>query len=528
MKKNKKIFPNYTTWTFFSLAISLLIGLEVYFIIAREESISVAFATFKYICLITILQIGLLTAARFFGKYFFSGLFAIFLGFNLFGLKLLLIPSLIQLNEKIYWTLFIVVLITLFLFINNLIEKYKITWKTYLLGLIIFGLPAVLQYITNPNISKNNEIIKFEEWGNLNFKDRPNIYLLSFDSLIPNEVATKYLGINEVFYQGVIKEKFQEIPNSLSFKVPTQPSLNSIMRLDQRTQGLNGNLFAGREPSILGQVFRRNNYKINTGYSTNFFGRKGPYIDEYITLGKGVYFEHTTLCIDLGNSIRAKSRLLFLCSVYKNLNKLQNKNKENKLYEKLFNILFSDKSSISLAKEWHERIISYIKRNAKIKQSSLTFFYTYSPVGHTSLDYDHKNLEMKKSYQKYFTEGAQLLANDLNDIFEAIKNNDPNSLVIIFGDHGAWMSRSANENQESEFFYQDRHRILMALMKTDNKCSNPERVYSANYATPSRLLADIFLCLGVDNNSFSRLIDFDDDKRLLDNVFPKIAPINLF
>jgi hypothetical protein len=527
MEKNKKTFPDYTMWTIFFLTISHLIGVEAYFIIAREESMPVAFATFKYVCLITIIQAVLLTAARFVGKYYFSVLFAIFIGFNLFGLKLLLIPTLIRLNENLYWALFVTAVATLFFFINNLIEKYKITWRTYLLGLVIFGLPAIFQYFANPNILQKSEIVKFEEWDNLNFKDRPNIYLLSFDSLIPEEVAKKYLGISEVSYQSIIKEKFHEIPNSLSFKVPTQASLNSIMRLDQKAQSLNGNLFAGREPSILGQVFRQNNYKINTGYSTWFFGAKGPHIDEYITLGQiGVYFERTTLCIDLSDSIRTQSRLLFLCPVNKNLKELKDKIKENKFYKELFNTLDKEQIQISLSNEWHKRKISHIKSNSKLKQPSLTFFYTYRPVGHTPGDYDHKNLKMRESYQKYFTEGAQLLTNDLNEIYETIKNNDPNSLVIIFGDHGAWMSRSANENQEPEFFYQDKHGILMALMKTDNKCSNPEPVYTRSYATPSRLLADVFLCLGGDKNSLSRLIDFDEDKGILNKVFPKITPIN--
>lgn len=527
MLKNNQLYK-LTDWIIIFFAFSLFVGAETFFVITREESVVVAIATFKYIFLIAIIQSSLLIITYYLWRYFFYGLFSTFLVFNLFCLKLLFIPSIIQLNENIYWGVLLTLIIGLFFLISYLGEKkYKVTWKVYFTIFIIFGAPALFQYSVNHTDSLKNEIVELDEWRIFNFKNnRPNIYLLSYDSLIPETVATRYLDIKEVEYQRLIDEDFNEIPNTLSFQVPTKPSLNSIMRLDQVSQKMNWNLFVGREPSILSEIFRNNGYKINTGFSTGFFGEKGPYIDEYIRLGLGgVYFENTTLCIDIGDSIKTQSRLLFLCPIYKNIQKLIALNKKNEFYNEVFKILFSEQSLHALSNDWHKQTLSYIKETAQKQQPTLTFFYTYRPIGHTPGGYDHKNFEMRGSYEKYFSEGSRLLAKDLREIIDAIESNDPASIVIVFGDHGAWMSRNTDEKQESEFFYEDRHRILMALMKTNHKCSNPDRIYSKEYATPSRLLLDIFLCLGIDRNSYRKLINFDENERILNKVFSKYTPV---
>lgn len=519
MVKNKIKITEYGSWITLFIVASFLFGTETFFLVAKEESMVISMAILKYVALIIFIQSAFLLLARFLGSYIFAGFFAIFISLNLFSLKLSFIPLLLSLNEKIYLILFITILIGMFFLIHYLIKKnHKLTFRIYFVSVIIFATPGLFQYLSNSSISPSTEIALVNEWRGLKFKNnRPNIYFLSYDSLIPQEIAKKYLDIREVDYQKVIDEKFHEISNALSFHVPTQQSLNSIMRLDQSSQNLTTNLFAGREPSILGEVFKENGYKVNTGFSNLYFGKKGPFVDEYITLGT-VYFDRTILCIDLGSTLIMQSRLLFLCPAYKNYKELQKQHENNEFYKLTLKILFSDHSEWS-SNVWHKKILSHIKDVADRKQPTLTFFYTYRPIGHTAGNYNHNNLEMKKSYEKYFLEGSKLLSGDLIEIFEFIKKNDPESIVLVFGDHGAWMSRNANEKQEIEFFYQDRHRILLSLMKTNNKCSTPSKIYSLNYATPSRLIADIFLCLGVERLYLNQLLNFDEDKNILNRVF---------
>ena len=52
--------------------------------------------------------------------------------------------------------------------------------------------------------------------------EKPNIYLLNYDSLIPSELAKQYFQFDQIPYQATIDKYYNELPNSLSFHVPTK------------------------------------------------------------------------------------------------------------------------------------------------------------------------------------------------------------------------------------------------------------------------------------------------------------------
>ena len=157
-----------------------------------------------------------------------------------------------------------------------------------------------------------------------------------------------------------------------------------------------------------------------------------------------------------------------------------------------------------------------IRLNSQSKEPVFTYLYTYNPIGHTPLTYDHNNSDQKSDYQTYFQKNAELLSKQLSELSEQIKKYDPNSVVMIFGDHGAYLSRSSKIEDNPEFFIKDRHRIVIATAKTHHPCSKPENLeFEKNFQTPSRLLASVFLCLSDKDQKPVPEFEFDENSQIL-------------
>ncbi|MDA8649729.1 hypothetical protein N9M31_06950 [Alphaproteobacteria bacterium] len=501
------------------LILSFAISLESFFIIAKEESLALAFSTQKYISLVLASGISVAFLISRFSNRLFVAFLSLLTVFNLFSVKLLLFASVLNLNNYFYWSAFLFFSALVYSFFNFLLNKsFNFPIRIYLSVFLVLLTPVFYElhlylksFPNSASISAVEEITIPSEWKNLKLNQKPNIYLLSYDSLIPNEIAGKYLGIGELHYQELIRDFFHEVPKSLTFHDATITSLNSVMRLDQKIQPNSKHFFAGGEPSLVSSFFRQNGYAINTGYVNRSFGKEGPYIDSFITVG-GTLIHRTKLCLDTSATIKSQSRLLFLCPTFSYL--LENQN-TSIFHKKLFSTLFTRLNATVLKDAWHQRILEHIKTVARKKSSTFTFFYIYRPLGHTWGEYKHENDENRNSYIEYFREGEVLFSNNMRETIDTIEKHDPKSIVVIFGDHGAWLSRGVKKNSNPEFYFEDKHRVLVATMKTKNACSHPPLKFSENYGTPARLLLDVLICLGVDENKLAQMLEFDENEETL-------------
>ena len=334
--------------------------------------------------------------------------------------------------------------------------------------------------------------------------DKPNIYLLSYDSFIPQSIAREYLSINTVPYQNILNDHFNEFPSSLSFHVPSRPSINDVMRLGQKRSQLNFLSFSGNAPSLLSSILSDNGYKLITGYKGLYFGSGGPFIDQSL-FPLSAQIEASVLCIAQRKLERVQAFLI--CDVARHLSK----NYKDNLYKFLFG---SELGKIQ--KNWHDIVLKQFRLNSQNKVPVLTYLYTYNPIGHTSLTYDHNISDQRTDYQAYFQKNAETLSKQISELSNQIKKYDPTSVVIIFGDHGAYLSRSSKIEDNPEFFIKDRHRIVIAMAKTNHRCSKPENLKTEqNFQTPSRLLASVFLCLSDKDQKPAPEFEFDEDPKIL-------------
>jgi hypothetical protein len=270
-----------------------------------------------------------------------------------------------------------------------------------------------------------------------------------------------------------------------------------------------GTYFTGILPSILGRIMHANKYRVVTGYTSYFLGAPGPYVDHFLTPGVVTHLGHTTLCIGSKGSYRMKVRMLFACPTYVTV-----KDSNSPLFPYLFYPQVYESQS-----SWHDIIIKHIINTANKNKPTLSFLYTFRPLGHTWPDYNHNNIEMKEVFKKFYFEGAILLNNQLKEIYYTVQKHDPTAIVIVFGDHGAFTSRAIKENDNPRFFYVDRHKIMMAVMNTRHKCAESRYpYYTKEYATPSRLILDMISCLSGNKPLPKELINFDENSEVIKNV----------
>ncbi len=505
-------FPAKAAWVLLFLILSLCLAIEPLFLIKSDESAKGALITLWYISVLLLLGSVLLLGSAYLGNRVFAAALSLAFTTTLFCLKLNFYAVVSGLRLSLYVVVIITIITILWYTLRKmLVQNARPHLLLFLLPAIVFISPLAQHLIQGKTKSEVISGDTLSEWGEVKISSKPNIYLLGYDTLIARDSAIKFLDMGELPYQAVIDKYFSEVPRALSPWVPTMGSINSIMRLDQNIQNLSYVLFSGRKPSILSEMMRSNGYKVTTGFTSHFFGKQGPYIDSYISTEQRIRLNEMLLCVESTNNPRLQARMLFICPVY---NLIGSRLPGSSIANMLFPGEFSGQAGMKMS--WKEVMMDAIRQTGSGSQPSLSFFYTYYPIGHTNLTYRHDDPIKRESYREYFKTAAQELNQQLEELSQLIRVEDPTAIVIIFGDHGTFVSRGLDPDTDPRFFYQDRHRILVASMKTKNPCSNlPIKTYTQKHATPSRLLLDTLVCLGASKSKLDQLLDFDEPEEVL-------------
>lgn len=496
-KFDKQIFVFGTIFT------SLLM-VEPIVLISIYETPRMLVPFLKYMALCSVLGIAFLYAILNFIPRFYMMMVAISLSLILFSLKLSFYSVVTSLGLEI-----ILILLILLIYLSHKIlltlqkREVAIHWKAYALTAVI-ALISPMQLLATELLSGTASESRIENIPI--FTDKPNIYLLSYDSLSPSGRINKLLDIPELPYANLFDERFHVLNAGMSFHVPTRPSINNIMRLGQRTGPIDINSYAGNSSSYLQRIAHANGYHMVNGYRGLYFGSAGPFVDESLIPDYGV-IEYSVLCIAQPGV--AKIQAFGICQIARLLNKQTSKF--------LYKLVFSSDENDEI-ENFHDQVMSTIDKNLINNKPVFTFVYTYNPIGHTSSAYDHNNLTHRSNYRDYYLGGSHKLVKQLPEILDKIKREDSNALVVVFGDHGAFLSRNVDPKVNPEFYYNDRNGIMLAVGKTEHPCSERFAFYREDtYNTPSRVLAEIFNCLS--NGEF--LLDdqsFDENPEISQHI----------
>ncbi len=320
----------------------------------------------------------------------------------------------------------------------------------------------------------------------VNFKTRPNIYLLSFDAMVSPEVAAEFLDLPQPDYVQALEEMGARLfKNTFSDGESTQPSLNTTLYLDPavwRENLKSSNLaFSGVAPSPVFEIFRNNGYKISSYYAGTY-RLQGPYIDEYITREAAqsyctfalpwFYFQHLGYC-------RFREKILDRV--------LPRTGEGPRVFDR-------------------QIIDSFIDR-ATSEQPWLNYIYTYAP-GHTDLDYSHSQSELDL-YKRRYKASQQQTTDYMRSMLYAISTYDPTGIIYVFGDHGAWLSRAETLHENNAaFIIRDRHSVFSAVYPGDVCEAYLGYRDGESFITPSLIIRQLITCLADGDDPLDRKVDY--------------------
>lgn len=525
----------------FFILLSIVFSFETSLLIFKDEGSLVFFKYFSYILLVQLLfylfiKFIILKLKNLILK---NILISLILAFNLISLKFSY--SKIYLSNDTFFQLVIFIfffLIILFIISNlnknkifNLILIFSSTFLIIIPILFSFfsgysfsnmKTSLGLKNIFKISASQSNISVK-NQWNKINFIKKPDIYVITFDSVpdIPN--IKKILNKDELELEKILTNEGRIFANNFAMRIPTSNALNSYLMLDQKNFKIDHRRFSGQIDSLLFLILRNNGYKITTGYAGNYLGRKkGKYIDNYITMNDSII--DSTICLEKINSTAyIIPRSFFFCNIF--YFKFDNKSEHSERHGTKNDVKF-----------WPSKILEEIGLEEKTPQFKM--FHMYRPIGHTPGDYKTNDKKMLQEFMEDdFKPGVRELTSIIKEIVSVSIKKKNDHIIIISSDHGPWMSRTYGE--KDKFFINDRHNVISAVINSQEYCSkkfvpfytrldNKKNKFTSNdeyslggFTSLGRVLTGYIKCLSDPSSKdvIRNIVDFDSTYNFSEYLF---------
>lgn len=373
------------------------------------------------------------------------------------------------------------------------------------LATVLAVLVLVAPVIMASGMKLQKDLRNIEALDSYIFKDRPNIYMISFDALISRDIASKLLRADNQEYHDVLDEFLHPFKNFFSVGLDTRKSLNGHLAFSRdyyerlQNEGVQFELYSGHEPSPLFEKFRRNGYQSTTFHESSYLGKsKGPHIDRY------EINRHLTACAFVRGTYR---RLTFfgICQ-----------HKPRLLAEYIIRNLLSEPK-----RSEGDFAINTIKKAIEMEKPQIVLGYIHSP-GHAPLDFSYFDSDKLDAYRKAFEFNSKRTARILRRIITFLQTNDPTGVMLVFGDHGPFLSKGARWVADLNFRFADEYAVYGGIYP---KTFCPERLLDRSdvpFTTSVSAAEEIILCLsGFDRETRAQTpsVPFDKEPSLEENQY---------
>ena len=339
----------------------------------------------------------------------------------------------------------------------------------------------------------------------ISFQTTPNLYFVSFESLHPPSLLDKNLGVEaaESGFHRLFDAHFRRFRNFFANDAPTTASLTTLLALDtdvyysmrrelkDRGDSPNPFLFSGQNPSPLLGILHRNSYETTSIYATSFLGSiKGPYIDNFAT------FERETLCNLLGSGSSSQIAFWGYCQI------------------------FHDGGGRNAAASF---IVDQITKTNTNKGPQFVMAHISSP-DHTNKGFRYDNTTHLLEFKAFYIEALEKSSHYLTRIIGHLKQNDPNAILLVYGDHGPWLSRGLKFEDNREFVFQDRYGILGGVYPPDVCANELDKASAKGYMTILDAVHAILRCLSGGESALVEPREYRFPGYLPGRVFGDVVP----
>ena len=336
---------------------------------------------------------------------------------------------------------------------------------------------CVLSLTGHAGLSDSTE--KSHDFDAVEMDKKTNVHVIMLDAFTHSPFSKEFMGVENPAADHLATLDDTIYAGSLGFSeyVPTKNAWASLFNLGQRSNDYGS--FSGSAPSRLTVSLRGNGYSVSTGFSGDYFGwYKGEHVDHYYR-GETQNLKRTLACTT------GKGKLGF-CSGF-----------SQSMFSRFFTKETEDKYERKTRKrEWPDTVVDLIDRAERNATGPLfSAFYIYLPIGHTPKNYRSGDSEMLAEYTQRYVDEAQRARKVIENI-DRLRKRYPESIFIVSGDHGPWLSRTAPE-ADRRFIVLDRHGVALALLNASNLCAwSRDWLARQRYLTPSRMLAASLACNG--------------------------------
>ena len=273
----------------------------------------------------------------------------------------------------------------------------------------------------------------------LEFRERPNVYFVGFDSLVPKSIMQRYMGIESTDVHELFDSEMRRFRNFFANADSTKAFFNTLLSLDEAVleegyrgrRGYNPGFFSGQSPSPLVEIMESNGYETTSIFNNAYFGYpKGPHIDNYV-----VQSVERGLCPRLDDNVQ---RLAFWRYCRLSQPHIEQCPRVDDAlwrwgpwaYCKVFGFL-----ARGVAIPRGDYLVQQLTAIGDDKPQ-FVIAHLFMP-GHAS-----KDRAMDRDREEAFVEQYRRQSNKaavyVRQIIDHLKNNDPGAILFVFGDHGAY------------------------------------------------------------------------------------------
>jgi hypothetical protein len=334
--------------------------------------------------------------------------------------------------------------------------------------------------------------------GAIALKSDRNVYLISTESLHSPYAFRRLHGIEDAPHVAYLKANgFRVLDRSYSVDTTTRRSYQRIMEFSKP-------LANSRE---LRQVFKFGNSTFESfqdaGYGIQFI-----YISNYMNLNHALV-EHAYpetgfyICDNLRRNF-----FYFICRppVRAFVNR----------------VVFGIPGAVSVEDE-----IEHLKQRIGVAAADRRPWLTISHIAfpfHTGLNHSYEDAPRIERFRERIRGHMPQIATHYREIVSAIKENDPNAVIVTFGDHGMWLTRGmstakSNSVFSTEDYIEDRYGALIGVYPADF-CQ--KRIFEGS--TTGIIVKSVIECLNgndeptADDLMRSRSVVYLDETKTLDSI----------
>ena len=298
------------------------------------------------------------------------------------------------------------------------------------------------------------------------FEQKPNVYFVGFDSVVPESILQKYLSVETTEFHRAFDTDGRRFSNLFASSINTKYSINTLMALSQDIflSESRPNYFTGKHLSPLVSIMRENGYQTTSIYNNFYFGHtKGPYIDNYV-----INNETGAVCALLDEDVRKWA--------------------------------FWGYCRITDASWFRDKVIppgDFLVReltSVGTDRPQFVIAHIYLP-GHTSNSFRYHNLKDMEVFAESYVQKSNEAASYLRQIIDHLRDNDPTAILFVFGDHGMFLSMGMRINEDPAFYLQDRFGVLGGVFPRDTCKQYFDDAEAKGYMTTLDAVHSILGCL---------------------------------